>query len=414
MTLWIIEPRDPLIVRDGRPFGPNPGARATTLPFPFPSTIVGALRHKAGLDTNNQFDRNQISTVLSKGMCGPLLVEIDDDDTITDWMLPAPADALLLDPEQSNPSDPQEEKIRTVLRFWLAPREQHASTNLPKDLLLVGPSEHRPEKVSTDAPRFWGRDIFYNWLVTPTNDKPLLSTLGIRRLETNTRMHVSLQPEQQTAREGALFQTSGLEFTWRDWQQAKEDKFVTRRLALAAWFDGETPQFTGGFAPLGGERRLMRWSKLIKDEQLFTDTQCDDIFARIEKDGRCRVVLLTPAYFADGYRPPINWTRGGVTATLKAAAVPRMQTISGWDMDADNGKDEHGRPRPRGKPKPTRRLAPAGSVYYVDFAGLSGVEIRKWFDDTWLKNVSDDIKDGVPDQHRLDGFGLAVLGVWPQ
>jgi hypothetical protein len=28
---WIIEPRDPLIVRDGRPFGPNPSAQAISL-----------------------------------------------------------------------------------------------------------------------------------------------------------------------------------------------------------------------------------------------------------------------------------------------------------------------------------------------------------------------------------------------
>ena len=38
MTIWLVEPRDPLIVREGRPFGPDPGAWATSLPFPFPST----------------------------------------------------------------------------------------------------------------------------------------------------------------------------------------------------------------------------------------------------------------------------------------------------------------------------------------------------------------------------------------
>ena len=39
MTLqtWIIEPRDSLIVRDGKPFGANI-THATSLDFPFPST----------------------------------------------------------------------------------------------------------------------------------------------------------------------------------------------------------------------------------------------------------------------------------------------------------------------------------------------------------------------------------------
>ena len=50
MTTWIIEPHDPLIFRDGRPFGPNPGARAKTLSFPFPSTTTGGVRTRAGLD----------------------------------------------------------------------------------------------------------------------------------------------------------------------------------------------------------------------------------------------------------------------------------------------------------------------------------------------------------------------------
>ncbi len=113
MTSWIIEPRDPLIVRDGRPFGPNPGARATTLPFPFPSTIVGALRTKAGLSAKDGiFDPQQIDTILTYGLCGPLLVELSEDDSIVDWLLPAPTDALIL-------ADKDQEKLGH--RFWLAP-----------------------------------------------------------------------------------------------------------------------------------------------------------------------------------------------------------------------------------------------------------------------------------------------------
>ena len=59
MGNWLIEPIDPLIVRDGRPFGPTPGARARTLPFPFPQTIAGAVRTRDGLDANGRFDRTQ-------------------------------------------------------------------------------------------------------------------------------------------------------------------------------------------------------------------------------------------------------------------------------------------------------------------------------------------------------------------
>jgi CRISPR-associated protein Cmr3 len=207
MTLWIIEPRDPLIVRDGRPFGPNPGARATTLPFPFPSTVVGALRHKAGLDDSGQFNRDRIATILKYGMRGPLLVQLDDHDAIIDWFLSAPADTLLLEPEKSA-NDVQGKQDR-VLRRWLAPRALTATTNMLDDLSLVAPAERVFQKSSATAPRFWDRDTFYNWLITPTDDEPVRHSLGIHGLETNTRTHVSILPEHQTAREGALFQTSG-------------------------------------------------------------------------------------------------------------------------------------------------------------------------------------------------------------
>jgi CRISPR-associated protein Cmr3 len=250
--LWIIEPRDPLIVRDGRPFGPNPGARAATLPFPFPSTIAGAIRHKAGLHPDGTFNLSQKDHVMTIPICGPLLVELQDD-AIANWLLSAPADALLLDPE------PDREGV--VLRRWLAPCSFRATTNQPDGLRLVGPASPESNKVSSDVPRFWYRDALQAWLTDPQDDEPALATLGIPKLEVSARMHVSVQPETQTAREGALFQTSGLEFTWRDRNAAKTGCFVTKRLALAAWSGGSFPHFdNGGIAPMGGERRLMHWT----------------------------------------------------------------------------------------------------------------------------------------------------------
>ena len=43
----------------------------------------------------------------------------------------------------------------------------------------------------------------------------------------------------------------------------------------------------------------------------------------------------------------------GVRGKLVCAAVPRAETISGWDL-------------PTQQPKPARRVAPAGSVYWLD------------------------------------------------
>ena len=378
MTLWIIEPRDPLIVRDGRPFGPNPGARAATLAFPFPSTVAGGLRHKAGLDQDGVFNEDKIAHVLELGIRGPLLVRLNDDDTIAEWLPPAPADALVLERE---PLDEKQVQIQQLI-----PQESRANTNMPDDLLPIGQRKMLPNKVSNRTPHFWQMQRFLDWLAAPeTKQDQLVKDLGIGTLTTDARTHVSVQPESLTAREGFLFQTQGLVFT-------EENR---SRLALACFLEHEktpytTTNFPGGLAALGGERRVMRW---IPNATLPRADANQTMREQIIRECRARVVLLTPAAFTAGYRPPLTWIRGGATAKLEAALVQRSQVVSGWDMVT-------------GKPKPTRRLAPAGSVYFVTWDETQ--DIGAWLDATWMKNVSDDAND------CLDGFGLAVYGVWAQ
>ena len=141
MTTWIIEPRDPLIVRDGRPFGPMPGARAASLTFPFPSTTTGGVRTRDGLDADGRFQESELPRVKKIGVCGPLLVELDSTTgEIAKWLAPVPADALLLDIE---PPD-----LAKVIRRRLVPLElpPQTSTNLPNGMSLVGmPKTESPQ-----------------------------------------------------------------------------------------------------------------------------------------------------------------------------------------------------------------------------------------------------------------------------
>ncbi|WP_129628466.1 type III-B CRISPR module-associated Cmr3 family protein [Candidatus Oscillochloris fontis] len=384
--LWLIEPRDPLIVRDGRPFGPTPGARARTLPFPFPATIAGALRHKAGLLADGSFDRTQSNAVLDYAVRGPLLVQLHEteDATICDWLFPAPADALLLQDGSH------------TLRRWLAPRDLPSGSTIamPDGLRPVLPAQYERLKAWSKAPPFWFKQTYDDWLQAPRDDQPDPDQLGIRKLAVNTRMHVVIQPTTQTAQEGALFQTSGLELT--PTPAARPQIHQTRRLALAATFAAATPHFPGGVAPLGGERRLMRWSAL---PNAALPAWPAGLREQIIRQRCCRVLLLTPACFDAGYRPPLTWVRGEVAATLVAAVVPPAQVISGWDMAYQHPNGRYGRP------KKTRHLAAAGSVYYVHFAQQA--DVAAWLDATWMQAVSDKLQD------QRDGFGLAAIGAWP-
>ncbi|MGO0122924.1 type III-B CRISPR module-associated Cmr3 family protein [Desulfothermobacter acidiphilus] len=378
MNLWIIEPRDPLIVRDGRPFGPFPGARARSLDFPFPSTIAGAVRTRAGLDEKGFFQEDKedkIEELKKIQVKGPLLVELDDRGEIACWLVLAPADALLLGSER-------ELMLKRLVPLQLP---EGAQTNLPDSLeWTVGLTRRDPRKPFGRAPRYWYWEFFERWLLAPGEDKVSLNELGHDGPVRESRMHVGIKPKTRTADEekGALFQTQGLEFT-----SAREKLSGARRLGLAVATDASG--LKPGLAPLGGERRLAFWRPSGKPLPPIPK----ELVQQIVKQRSCRLILLTPAYFEEGWKP--SWLleeREGVKPLLEAAALKRYETVSGWDL-----KER--------KPKPTRRLAPAGTVYFLRLEGEKAA-VQRWVEKIWLECVSDG------EQERRDGFGLAVLGTW--
>jgi CRISPR-associated protein Cmr3 len=386
-TTWIIEPRDPLIVRDGKPFGPNPGARATSLPFPFPSTTTGGARTLAGLDANGSFNSNAIAEVKQIGVRGPLLVELNEDRSIC-WLAPAPADALLLD-------DPTQAKTAICKRLVPLDAPPDLHSNLPADLHLVGMTmkQYAPDKPFSSPPRFWYWDQFESWLINAATESSVVpSSLGHSGPIQEVRTHVRLDPDTLTAMESFLFQTRGLEFTGTAPDSPTYQLSAARRMALAVVVDDTRRSIPGGPAALGGERRIVCWR--ASSETLPACPQA--VRTQMLQQRACRVVLLTPAHFTQGYAPTwLRTPRHGITPQIQAIAVPRPQVVSGWDME-----------RKTPGPKASRRLAPAGSVIFLSLEGGTDANLTEWIDKTWMQCISDDPQD------RLDGFGLAVLGTW--
>lgn len=372
LSTWIVEPRDPLIVRDGRPFTDEGGSVARTLPFPFPSTIAGGVRTRAGLDATGRFAAAPAS-VLGHSILGPLLVRLDGAGQIASLFGPRPADAAGFDEDHGRLRIEPLEPVATP---------EGAASDLPEGLLPVGlPWSSKPQKPSTRVPRFWTWECFADWLERPSVWTDLPDQLGIDCLHVDVRTHVGISPETGASEEGVLFSTRGLEFSRRDSSGGEA------RLAMAVATDA--PIAAGGLAPLGGERRIVEWRRSSIPLPSCPQTIVDAVV----RDRACRVVLATPGVFEGGWRP--RWLlepRHGVSAQLVAAAVGRAETVSGWDFKKKT-------------PKPTRRLAPAGSVYFLRLEGGEDA-IRAWVDATWLTSVSDG------DQDRLDGFGLVAVGTW--
>lgn len=394
MTLWSIEPRSPIILRDGRPFGLNPGARAESLDFPFPSTIAGAVRTRHAQKNNLSFSNDEVRALRKLAVRGPLLRELAESPQ---WLVPAPMDAVLF------PATDKAMISRARLRR-LEPLETAVISDLNTTTLSaaqwspigLASSEQIKDKILSTAPRYWYWQHFEQWLHTPgNNDEVDLKALGHNGPEKESRTHVGIRPDTLTGEDGRLFQTRGLEF------QRKLDyngQIEVRSLALAIETEAD---MSDGVGVLGGEQRLVRWHSHATQ---MLPACPPALYQSIAQSKRCRLILLTPALFRNGYVPADFLSENAdVAVTLAGAALARAQTVSGWDYDLRSAK-------------PTRRLVPAGSVYFLKLQGDT-TQIEQWVKQLWMNCISDDAHDSSdttrqPHQERLDGFGLAVVGTW--
>lgn len=393
-TTWLIEGRDPLIFRDGRPLGGN--APIETLDFPLPSTIAGVVRGRLATDPKTgaftlRGNDTALAELLTIPVRGPLLAEVTRDGKHSAWLFPAPRDALVRVRESDG-----DLSITRLLPSTLKAGEQIDALAEHGLRPLFPDADLERSKPPADPITFWTHAAFESWLMGHKPKASKAGDLGIHALPRETRMHVSMRPGERVAEDGALFETVGLRFTHSPSTHHLSDAhhfalaFSTPGGAVA----GRPLTLQPGVAPIGGERRLAHWSTTTAPwptppagvgEAVFTTT-------------RARLILLTPAIFEKGALPAWSgqpWPGvPDLRVTVEAAAVPPAQVVSGWDLKAR-------------KPKPTRRIAPAGSVYFVRLEGPEAAR-RAWFEATWLHSISDQPQD------RRDGFGLAAIGTWSE
>jgi CRISPR-associated protein Cmr3 len=427
LNIWVIEPREPLIFRDGRPFSNRPGVVAQSLPFPFPATTTGGVRTQAGLDDRGIFaftSNEQLETLKKLRVRGPLLVQIlpqderkgqgqEEQSEALDWFVPAPADALLLKPEEKGaspapagtllpkPDEKGASKVKARVKRLLPVQIGEALTDLAfycaekemkPALQLVGMQTWVSGKPIEKPPRYWRWDVFQKWLLSP-EDKEIeaWSDLGIMGPQQEQRVHVSMDGEKHQGKEGALFATRAMEFVVRNDEEELQEAHPLG-LAMIVEKDAQ-PVPREGFAAFGGERRIVHWRKYQSSALTCPSALTANIAVNEQGVWPCRMILLTPACFDKGFYPTaIQEEQDGVKPTLKAIALQRPDVISGWDFV-------------RGKPKRTRRLVPAGTVFFLELKGEQEA-IRNWVEHHWLQCVSDERQD------RTDGFGLAVIGTW--
>jgi CRISPR-associated protein Cmr3 len=372
-------PRDGLFCKDGRGWHTSTSGRGHGLDWPWPSTVLGALRTawgrveevRSGSHFNARDWRSQTAAihlgrtlVLRRPHGGEWRAE-----QIT-W--PVPRDALWL----PGHSDVQRLEPLPSVATTLGRDDDEAREG------LLWPVLDSAEKPLT-SPRWWSNKDFSAWLAG--RSVSVRGADGTRTLVRRFQARVGIQPETMTADDGVLFSHDVVETVERNGEWA-----IGVEVVLA---EGDR---LPAAATLGSDARLVRIEEL--HATLFEPSELVVGIFRAGSPG-LRVIAVTPLHFErgwlpDGFEQRERSYRGhlpGLDAEviLRAAIVPRPVHISGWDIVA-------------GAPKPTSRMVASGAVYFferTDGQAFSEADARS----LWL----------APLGARTDeGFGRVVPGAW--
>ena len=399
----IIEPHDPLVFRDGRSFSPTSGNRMTVKKWVPSSTLAGALRTHAG-KANGGFNAVDVTKIKQISITAPLPY---CNETL---FYPAPADVVWQafgdnmkdEKTKTDQSDTQENQnaCNGYKYFPILPHsiDGNAACDLPDGLIpaMICHNNGDDFKPSKNAPAWWSKNAICKWLDDQKNffDEIKPDTDFMRPLQLEDRVHVKISPQSGTAEESMLFTTSGACFTNNGMSVKIAVQCKTVDDAFLSSFTGKS-----GYLPLGGERRLAHWQHTDKLNGMY---KCPEDLIKaldnVKAGDLVRMYLVTPAYFEGGWRP--GWiddklvgsppaSNGRITLELVSVACGRCEYASGWSYESDSFG-----------PKASRRLVPAGSVYFFRLKE-GDPEVLK---DLWMKPISDD------EGPCRDGLGTALWG----
>lgn len=382
----LITPRDPIILRDGRPFGQSGVPQSGTLAWPRPGTVAGMARSYIG--TLRSPDYFQIDTA----------AHIEEIKRVSvAWFLPAvfsqgshalcfpaPADGVVF-PEKEGQIQPDHRlEVKPLTPVSTASGE---GADLPWPEWLYPWVEDRRKPVN-NPPSFWHWSQMKSWLIDGTIGRMIQpEELGIGLPETEERTHVTIDPGTGSAAESHLFTTMGLRFR------------TDIRLAARIGMEPADNLPETDMAVLGGDRRpvFLTWKDRLID--------WPEAPPEIGKAVGFRLILTSPGLFSQGWLP--GWLKESldtnrfieipgttVKLRLRSACIPRWQPCHGWDMGI--GKS--------GAPKPLRKMVPAGAVYFTEVEPRADKTVA--VQTLWNRSLCES------EQDIRDGFGRILVGNW--
>ncbi len=391
--------RDPVICRDGRPFGAGQGNRMRSVDWPLPSVIAGSLRTALGKTAGKDFSQETALQLQQISVSGVFPVRNEQ------LYLPAPQDCVVHPIRGPLPAIPME--------------TQGGGCDLPHPKLRPVMFDQQPNEDDFKPkapPAWWPFADYVKWL---TSSSVQLSKDFLLAPEQDDRTHVKMDTDAGIGADGELFTTTGLPLDYLEQNlgpssnETKERSFADRykeiklatRVEAEGWCADRVRDLDGHF-PTGGERRLIHW-KANPDVKIWKSP--DRIRFALQETNQVRMVLATPTIFRDGWKP--GWLNDeligsppgcGVQLKLVGATIQRWRAISGWSLARINDQGQLDHSNGHAGPKPIRRMVPAGGVYFFEVVSGNSENLA----DCWLRSVCDE------EQDQRDGFGLATWGIW--
>ena len=384
-------PRDGFFLKDGRGWFTSESGRAGAVEWPFARTVRGAVRTCLGHRHEERSgqclsadewrllnDRLSVAAVLPlcRGVGMPL------GTAARRW--PAPRDAVVFTGEQR-------------VRALLPDRGGAAVIALNEDAETVAVENLRHPSLGDVAgkpapmPVWWSDEVFTAWLCgMPVEASALASE---ESPTSRQQTHVTIDALTGAGVDGGLFSSTVVEPLSRSAMGGP-----THEWAVAASGSGLEPADRAGRSVrLGGDGRLAT-CQTLPDDLFAMPAPLRQMFAGGPRG--MRLVFVGHAGLEKGWLPSWLEARDGRIVgdlpgvgpvALVAACVGRPVHVSGWDMAAR-------------RPKPTRRLVPAGSVYFLEKVD-GGAFTLSDAEAVWLRAVGEGSDTG-------EATGAVVPGVW--
>lgn len=368
-TALFIRPVDVLFFRGNRLFG-EAGSYGESLMPPPPSVAAGALR--SALMAARGIEPAAFAT---GAVQDPDLGQIDQpgDFTLMDWHL-ARHDGETVHTFHRLPADLLVKRLDdgslSVERMQPTAIPKSVTCSAATEQLAVLPEKERGKPVTN----LWLDE--QGWQTVLEGKIPQTTHLveSPRLWTTDIRTGVGLHPQTRRADDGKLFATQAIAPTNNDQGQTG---FVAR-VQVSDW-PGTL------LLRLGGDGRAA-----IAEPQAWQPPRAH--LADIVAARRARLILTSPGLFPEGWQPGKDGLiqAPGLRARIVCAAVPRAETVSGYDLA-------------RRRPKPAERVAPVGSVYWLDDLEADEEALNAWLDaGLWAA-------DAIDPMRRAEGYNRFAI-----